>query len=193
MLQTDGGTILALFILFVAGVSDTLGQSVILFANQVGRARFAATLVIQALALIVGVFLWAGSIWLTADLLFGGVASFNTLLVLVMLSHAPLVFGFLVLLPYLGTPIYHLLRIWVLLAVITTVIGLYGFGLISAFISSIMGWILLEVLRRLPVLQVRQVDEWLWRLSTGTESPQTAEAVVDAFVRGDRVDAGDGS
>lgn len=186
VLQTEGGTALALFILFVAGVSDTLGQSVVLFANRVSRPRFVATLIVRGLALIVTVFLWAASIWLTADYVFGGAASFATVLVLVMLSHAPLVLGFLVLLPYLGTPIYHLLRIWVLLAVVITVIGLYGFGLISAFISSVMGWMLLEVLNRMPLLQVRQIDEWLWRVSTGRQQQQSADAVVEAFVRGDQ-------
>ena len=40
VINTDGGGWVALAILFVAGISDMLGQSVVLFANRVTPRRF---------------------------------------------------------------------------------------------------------------------------------------------------------
>ncbi len=52
----DQDAILTLTILLLAGVSYTLGQSVVLFANRVPRRRFIFSLVMSALGLVVGVF-----------------------------------------------------------------------------------------------------------------------------------------
>src|SRR5688572_32530355 len=67
---TPGAGWVALAILFVAGISDMLGQSVVLFANRVTPRRFAVSLIMSALVLIISVFVWAGSIWLIINFVF---------------------------------------------------------------------------------------------------------------------------
>lgn len=110
------GTRFAVLILFMAGLSSTLGQSVVLFANRVKLRRFLFSLVMFAISVVVSAFLWSVAIWLLVNWL-----TDNTWLLIdvwtgVALSYAPLVFGFLILLPYLGRIIDDILRVWVLLA-----------------------------------------------------------------------------
>jgi hypothetical protein len=179
VLDTPITSLLALVILFLAGLSDTIGHSVVLFANRVPRRRFLFALFVEALIFVAGVFFWAGSIWLLADLIFGAVQPYTHVLSVVALGYAPLLFGFLILLPYLGNIIYVVLRVWVLLAVIVGVSVVFGFGLGPAVVCSALGWFFLTLLARLPFFRVDSVDDFLWRFSTGVpEELNTQEAVA---------------
>lgn len=178
----EGGQI-ALFVMFMAGMSDTLGQSVVLLANRVTRRRFVVSLLFSGLLLIVSVFFWVMTISLIASLVFETSRPFRDVLVVVALSHAPLLFGFLVLLPYLGNVIYHILRVWVFLAVVVGVAVVYPFGVWEAVACSVLGWLLLEVIVHLPFLHIDRLDRWLWRLSTGTASQFAAEEAVDFYLQ----------
>lgn len=97
-----GGWKVALVIVFLAGLSDMLGQSVVLFANRVTPRRFTVSLLMSALVLVISAVVWIGSIWLVLRFIFGLEGRFYRVFVVVSLSYAPLLFGFLSLLPYLG-------------------------------------------------------------------------------------------
>jgi hypothetical protein len=181
-LTTPNTGILALLTLFLAGVSDTIGHSVVLMANRVPRRRYIFSVVIEALILVAGVFFWAGTIWLTAEIVFSAQQPYGTVLTAVALGYAPLLFGFLILLPYLGSFIFILLRIWVLLAVLVGVAVTYGFGVWPTIVCSVLGWLLLTLLTRLPFLRIEALDNWLWKLSTGTEQELGTEEMVARFV-----------
>jgi hypothetical protein len=60
---------LALIILFLAGLSYTLGHSVVLFANRVNRRHFIFALSVSSLTLVASVFFWGVTIWLIAGIL----------------------------------------------------------------------------------------------------------------------------
>jgi len=179
----QAGPRMALFILFLGGLSTTLGQSVVLFANRVSRRRFVLNLGVSAAMLLVTVAFSAMSIWLAALLVFRAHKPFLDVLTIVSLSYAPLLFGFLVLLPYLGNKISHLLRIWILLATLVAVAAIYGFGFWEALFCTILGWLLLEVLSLFPVLNVDNLERLVWRLSTGTPTPKDTEEVVEDYLR----------
>lgn len=191
-LNTPNGGILALLTLFLAGISDTIGHSVVLFANRVPRRRFIFSVVIEALILVAGVFFWAATIWFTAEVVFGAHQPYGRVLTAVALSYAPLLFGFLILLPYLGSFVFILSRIWVLLAVLVGVAVTYSFGTWATIICSVLGWLLLTLLARLPFLRIQSIDNWLWRLSTGTPQEMGTEEIVAEFMREIRADSVNG-
>ncbi|MDX1413699.1 MAG: YIP1 family protein [Candidatus Promineifilaceae bacterium] len=173
---------IGLFILITAGLSYTLGQSVVLFANRVTRRNFYISLTISALSLAFNVILWAFTIWLLAEILFGGRQSLAVVLTVVAISFAPYLFGFLILIPYLGNIIGYVLRIWVLLAVIVGVSAAFQFSFWQALACSALGWILLELLSRIRFLQYNRLDNWLWRVSTGTEQRLLTEDIVEQYI-----------
>ena len=182
VLAAPNGWKLALAILLIASLSYTVGQSVVLFANRVNRRHFIFALAISALSLAISVLFWAGSIWLSAAVLFDVRQSFEQILTAVAISFAPLLFGFLILLPYFGNIVFVVLRIWVFLAIIVGVRVTFQFGFWEALLCSILGWAVLELLTRIPFLQIRRLSNWLWRLSTGTEKQLETGEIVTQFV-----------
>lgn len=181
-LNAPWATTTALIILFFASISNTLGHSVILFANRVRRRRFLLSLVIEALVLVLGAFLWATSIRFFAETLFSNSQSFDSVMTAVALGYAPLLFGFFILLPYLGNIIYQLLRIWVLLAVMVGISVIYDFNFSQVLVTSLLGWVFLVILTRIPFLRIQRLDDWLWRLATGTSKQMDAEEAVAEFM-----------
>src|SRR6185436_451003 len=97
--------------------------------------------IMSALVLIISVFVWAGSIWLVINLVFSRPGQFARILVLVALSYAPLLFGFAVLLPYLGNFIYHALRIWSFLALVVGVKAVAGALFWQGILACLIGWL----------------------------------------------------
>jgi len=177
----EGGK-LALTILFIAGVSYTLGQSVVLFANRVNRRHFIFALAVSALTLVISVFFWAVSIRFVARALFDTQQSLTDVLTVVAISFAPFLFGFLILIPYLGNIISKVLRIWVFLAVTLGVGVSFQFSFWQALLCTVLGWLLLELISRIPFLRIKQLDSWLWHISTGTSQQLETEEIVAQFV-----------
>jgi hypothetical protein len=149
--EERGGTLLAFVVVLVAGVSHMLGQSVVLLANHVSPRRFVVSLVAGALALIAGIGLWVGTAWLIGTVVLNAEPRFLDVLVLVWLSHAPLLLGLLVLLPYLGNAIDKALRLWVLLALMVALHAVYGVGLWRALACAVAGWAIALLLLRMPI------------------------------------------
>ncbi len=178
---------LGLAILALAELSMVIGQSVILFANRITRGRFIFSLLMSALGLVIGVIFWAFTIWILSSWLFDQQRPFTSVLLVVSLSHVPLLFGFLILLPYLGNIIHAILRIWTLLALLTGVMVLFDYNLVTAIICAFLGWLIIELINRLQVTQA--IDKWLWHIITGTPKQRDTQEIVDEFVAGVRASA----
>ncbi|RMF03406.1 MAG: hypothetical protein D6768_06015, partial [Chloroflexi bacterium] len=108
---------LALAVLLLAAVSQAAGQSVTLFLNRVSPGRFVFSLLLAALFFAGGVFFWTLTIWFINRALFEFDRPFREIFWAVSLGQAPLIFGFLVLIPWLGLLIRRVLQVWTLLAV----------------------------------------------------------------------------
>lgn len=182
ILVAPNGGQLALSILIIAGLSYTLGQSVVLFANRVNRSHFIFSLVVSALTLAISVGFWAFSIWFLAETLFGVCQSFVAVMTAVAISFAPYLFGLFILLPYLGHIIFYILRIWVFLAVVIGVGVTFQIGFIEALVCSTLGWIILELLTRIPIFRIKSLDSWLWRVTTGTDHQLQTDEIVNLYV-----------
>lgn len=170
---------LPFIVLVLGGLSDILGQSVVLLANRVSPLRFVVSIAAAIVVLAVSVSFWAITIWLTATLFLRSDQSIINVLRVVELSYAPLLFGIFIFLPYLGNIIFRILRIWILLALIVGVQVAYGFNFWQALLCCALGWIVYELITRLPVLPIDGIRNWWWRVTTGTPEPLDIQTAAD--------------
>jgi hypothetical protein len=142
------GTLLAVVVVLLAGLSQSIGQSIVLFLNQVKPIRFVLSLGIAALLFVFSTGFWVFSVWLVSHAVYGAEASFGEVFRALGLAYAPLLWSFLVALPYLGVPIEVILSIWSLLAFVR------GFSVVTdlerwqVLGSAILGWFVLQIMQR---------------------------------------------
>ncbi len=146
--QGVAGLRLSLVVVFLAGVSSALGQSVVLFANRVSQRRFAASLLLSGVIFNVVYLFWSTSMWLIADFVFGRPGHFLGALRTVGLAYSPQLFGFLVLTPYFGTFVAAVLSVWNLLAIVVASRVTFHLSTYQAVAAAALGWMLLQVLQR---------------------------------------------
>ncbi|GJL92140.1 hypothetical protein [Hyphococcus sp.] len=140
----------ALTIAFLAGVSEMLGQSVILVINRVALYRFLASLAFTGFTYVLTALAWALSAIAVAPLTRLGVLTPNEIagvFGVVSLSFAPRLFGALAMAPYFGQALGNLLEA---LAMMLAIFGLHaGFGLPlhAALFCGGAGWVLSYFMR----------------------------------------------
>ncbi|MFQ4137347.1 CAAX protease [Nodosilinea sp. PGN35] len=138
---------LALLLVLLAGLSQGIGQSIILFINQVRPARFVLSLTINAVLFAFGFLALVLSTWLVTLAPWTRSIPFNHLVTVLGAAYAPLLFAFLGALPYLGVPILNLLSVWHLLAMVVGVAAIANLPIGSAFGYVALGWVVLQVLQ----------------------------------------------
>lgn len=131
-----------LTVAIVAGISLLIGQSVILFVNQVKPSRFLLSLFMNGLTFSISLIVWAVTIFIAGNLLFEARPMFSAVLNIVMLSAAPFVFGFLILMPYAGQFVYRLLSAWSFVIAMGAVRFSYGASWVGALFAVGLGWLL---------------------------------------------------
>jgi predicted Abi (CAAX) family protease len=143
-----GGFTVALLIVLLAGLSQAIAQSIILFVNRVKPGRFLFSLGINAVLFAAGFLFLVFSTWLLT-LLPGTVnITFRNLATVTGIAFAPLLFSFLGALPYLGGPILSVLSVWNLLAIVVGIIAVTGLKANIAFSYVILGWFVLQILQQ---------------------------------------------
>lgn len=155
--EGEGGLRLALIIVFLAGLSQGLGQSVVLFANSVKPRRFAASLVVSGVLYVSGFMFFVLSIWLVAEFVFGRSQSLPTVLTMTGLAYTPYLLGFFILAPYFGSFIAVALSLWSLVALVNALRVTLELSLLQALLCSGLGWLVLQVLS----VTVGQPIQWL--------------------------------
>jgi hypothetical protein len=142
------GALIAVIVILLAGLSQGFGQGIVLFLNQVKPIRFVLSLGIAALLFVFSTGFWVLSVWGVSHVVYGSDASFLQVFRVLGLAYAPLLWSFLVALPYLGVPIEVLLSIWSLLAFVR------GFSVVTdldrwqVLGSAILGWFVLQIMQR---------------------------------------------
>lgn len=112
MLRPEATWIAALGVFLLAVVSHHIGRGIVLAINRVRRWRLAFTLTAAAIGTGASYLLLAVGVWLTGLLITGQAPGLPWLATSVMLTAAPLVFGFLVFLPYTGPAVERFLAVW---------------------------------------------------------------------------------
>jgi len=157
----------ALTVVFLSGISEALGQSVVLFINRITPRRFTVTLLISAVSHLAGYLLWAATIWLIGTYLFDRQLSFVAMASVVGLAYAPRLFAFFALTPFLGNTFSLLLSLWSLLAIVVAVgVGLH-MTMWQAVVASGLGWLAVQVWQRTLGRPVYAVGTWIQRRAAG--------------------------
>lgn len=176
----------ALLIAFLAGVSEMLGQSVILVVNRVALYRFLASLAFTGLSYVLTALAWALSAIAVAPLTRLGVLGPHEIagvIGVVSLAFAPRLFGVFCLAPYFGLALGNLLEAF---AMVLVVFGLHaGFGLPiwAALFCGGAGWAVSTVARGYlghllakPLGRVRL-------LVSGSPLDKTPQQIIDDLAR----------
>lgn len=153
---------------FLAGLSLLLGQSAVLFLNRVSKARFAITLALNAVIYVINLAIWSVAIWVVARFAFGVDQPIGIGTLAILLGSAPFVFGFFILIPYVGIILTRVLYAWSFLITLVMVQAAFGIGWLQALVCVGLGWVLLLALNRTVGRPVVAVRDWLFRWLIGT-------------------------
>jgi hypothetical protein len=137
--------IASVLVVLLAGLSQAFGQSVMLFINRVRPLRFLLSVAIAAVLFVFNYNFWVLSTWLVAEWLFGVNLPLIEVIKTLGFSYAPLLLGFLMIIPYFGMPILVVLSIWTLLAIATGLSTISNLSLWQAFECCLGGWLVLQL------------------------------------------------
>lgn len=138
----------SILVVLLAGLSQSLGQSVMLFVNQVRPLRFVLSVAIAAVLFVFNYNFWVLSTWLVANWLYQVSIPLLEVIKTLGFSYAPLLFGFLMVIPYFGMPILIVLSIWTLLAIARGLGTISPLGIWEAFECCLGGWLVLQFSQR---------------------------------------------
>lgn len=169
---------LALTIALLAGASTLLGNSVVLFLNRIRGWRFAASLAINSISMLALLLTQAVIVALLGWLIVGQRITFTTAATAVMLSTAPLIFGFAELAPYLGPGIARVLQVWSLLALIGIVGEVYQIGYWLAVLVAGLGWLVMQGLSWLLAKPLTALGNAVWRMLSGNPTLLTGRDLL---------------
>jgi len=168
-------------IVVLAGFSEALGQSVVLFASRVKKRRFVLSLLFSASVYTFSFFFLALSIWLVSTRVFERSVSFDVVMRAVGLGYAPYLFSFFVLAPYFGNPIGLFLAVWSLVAVNRGVQFALGLSLWQALLCTFLGWLLLQILQRTVGRPLVGGTRWLRRRVAGAPLATSRKELRELF------------
>ena len=136
-------------VVFLAGASLLLGQCFALFLVAASPVGFVLGLIFSGLSLTLRLGLWVSCSVLFAAILFGVVTAPWNFISVIFVATAPLVFGFLAVLPSIGIIILYMLYGWTCL---TMMYGLfYGAQVpfLPGAVCMLSGWIAVSLLERM--------------------------------------------
>lgn len=169
----------ALVVVFLAGLSAAVGQSVVLFANRVRPRRLLFSLLLSG-AIFVGVYLlWATSLWLVSGWVFEHRRPYLAALRTVGLAYSPQLLAFLILTPYFGSFIAAGLSVWTLLAMVVAARVAFDLSSWQAVAAATLGWVLMQLLQRTIGRPVLRMAQRLRRAVAGRSLVPLSEAVRD--------------
>ena len=135
------------WIVVLAGLSEAVAQSTVLFMNRVSASRFAASLLISAFIFAFGYVFYVLSIGATASFVYGEPRSTGLIFRSVALAYAPLTLSVLTLIPYFGRAVSFVLSAYHFLALLIAVSVTYSLAMPKPVICVAGGWLLLTLLK----------------------------------------------
>jgi hypothetical protein len=161
--------IASIAVVFLAGLSQTFGQSVMLFINRVRPLRFFLSIAIAAVLFVFNYNFWVFSTWLVAKWLFEVNLSLVEVIKTLGFSYAPLLLGFLMVIPYFGMPILIVLSIWTLLAIATGLEIISNLTIWQAFECCLGGWLVLQLSQRVAGKAIARITSSIVDWVAGVE------------------------
>ena len=164
--ENGQGLGIALLVVALAGLSEGVGQSIVLFLNRITPRRFLLSLLLSAATHAVGYLFWAATIWLGMRL-FGRGEAFVVVARAVGLAYAPQLFGFFILTPYLGSLFSLIISVWTLLATVVAIHAGLELTLWQAVACSGVGWLLVQIARRTLGRPLLAFERWAENRAAG--------------------------
>jgi hypothetical protein len=168
-------------VVFLAGMSTLLGESSILFVNRVRRGRFVISLITNGIVFLISYFVWGLTVYIVARILFSVEPPIDQFMRMVGLSTAPLVFGFLVLIPWMGPFIGKLLSVWSLLILTNIVAFEFQIGFWSAVLCVGLGWVVSLVFSNTVGRPVVALRNEVFALVSGARMDVQADDILLTF------------
>src|SRR5215469_5734400 len=180
-LALKDSVLVALAIVLLAGLSEAIGQSVVLFANRIPAARFAYSLIISAVLFVFSYAFLTLSTWVITLLPLATRIPLPSLFTVYALSYAPLLFSFLEALPYAGVAIGWSLRIWYLLASLVGIAAVGHLQLPYAVLYVGIGWLVFAAARQTLGRPITSVGQRVMSAVAGVSfQPEETKAIVEA-------------
>ncbi len=176
--QDPGFLSIAAGVALLAGVMTMVGHSVILFVNGVSGFRFGLALLGTGLWTVFLYGLQGVVVGLAAGLVLDAQPPWWQVLSLVLVSSAPLCFGFLILLPYSGPAIGRVLELWSFVVMMVAVDAVFGVSAWTALLLTGVGWLAKQAVARLVAGPLGWVVSRAWRLVTGRPALISARDVL---------------
>lgn len=173
---------IAVTIAALAGISTLLGDSVVLFLNRVRGWRFAVTMLLNALGFVLLYALQALVIAIVGPLIVGHTPGLATVTRGVLIATAPMIFGFLVLIPYLGPAIARVLQAWGLLVLWLVNDVLFQTDLWTALVITGIGWGVMQLLSWSLSRPIGWIGDRIWRVVTGKPSMMTGRDLLSGHM-----------
>jgi hypothetical protein len=176
----------AFAIAFLAGVSEMLGQSVILVVNRVALYRFLASLAFTGVSYVITALVWGLSVFAAAPLTHVGMLGPEDIAAVtgvVALAFAPRLFGVLSIAPYFGAALGHFLEVWSMALVIFGLrVGL-ELPLGAAVFCGGAGWLVSYGLRSFVGHALAAPIGRLRVLVSGSPLDRTPQQIIDDLMR----------
>ncbi len=175
----------ALIIAFLAGMSEMLGQSVILVVNRVALYRFIASLFFTGATYVLTALIWAGAALAVAP--FTQVEGLSLadaagVISIVSLAFAPRLFGVFSIAPYFGVALGNFLEAWAMTLAIYGLMVAYDLPLGAAAFCGTAGWVVSYFSRSFFGHAMAKPLSKLRILVSGTPLDRTPQQIIDDFM-----------
>lgn len=182
VIMDDRTRLVSTMVVFLAGASLLLGQCFALFLVAASPLGFVLGLAFSGLSLTLRLGLWMICSVYFASLLFGVVTTPWNFISVIFVATAPLVFGFLAVVPSIGMVILHVLYGWTCL---TMMYGLF-YGAQVPFLPGavclLSGWIAVSLLERLIFTRSKAAQSGGFLFASRQLSRFSSDQVLD-FVK----------
>ncbi|MEO1067703.1 MAG: peptidase [Cyanobacteria bacterium J06638_6] len=177
----------AITVVLLAGFSQAIGQSIVLFVNRIKPLRFFLSLGVAGFIFAATFVFWVISSWLIVAFIFGVKFQVGYVAIALALCYAPQLFAFLVALPYFGVSISVLLSIWTLLTITVGLEATTNLTTWQVLASVGLGWLVLQLGARTIGRPLNGLGRWLMTTAAGqqliTQSTEL-EALFDQMAPG---------
>lgn len=168
----------ALAVALLAGASTMLGHTAILLLNRIHGLRLVSTLAVNFVSLAILHVVQAAVTWGVTSLVLRRPVALMPLVLVGLLSLAPLVFAFVQAMPHLGLFFGRLLQGWSFLILWFGLAHAFGLGRWWALGFTLSGWVVMQLLSRLVQRPLSWLTARLWTLATGRPTIITSRDVL---------------
>ena len=178
-LHRHDAILLAIAVVVIAGLSETIAESIVLFANRVRAARFFLSILVNVALFVFGYVFTVLSTWAVMALPGQHHAALGDLAIVIALSYAPLVFAFFGTLPYLGVTVIVVLRVWHLLSMVVGAATLVGVPLYVSLTYVGLGWFVLTVAQATVGRPIVQLGSRALDAAAGVSVADNTQLAID--------------